>query len=190
MRTIVFDIETANWMSSGSSGFDDLKIAVVGIHDSETGAYDSFFEHELSRLWKILERTDMLVGFNSDHFDIPLLNKYYPGDLTRIKSLDLLSEVYASLGRRIKLDSIAEGTLGEKKSADGLQSLRWWQAGEFEKVRSYCLRDVELTKKVFDTALEKGAVKFAELGKIREVKLDTSKWLTASAKPMTFSMGF
>jgi len=102
MRTIVFDIETANWMSDiGSSNPADLTIALVGIHDSETDSYQSFLEHELPQLWKILEQADMLVGYNSDHFDIPLLNKYYPGELSSIKSLDIMREVYETLGRRL-----------------------------------------------------------------------------------------
>ena len=190
MRIVVFDIETSNWMSDTGSGDPaDLDIAIVCSYDSETDTYRSFLEPELPELWKILERTDVLVGYNSDHFDIPLLNKYYPGDLTRIKSLDLMQEVYAALGRRLKLDAIAEGTLGEKKSADGAQSLRWWRAGEVEKVRAYCLKDVEITKKIFDYALEHGSVKYAELGKIREVKLNISQWLSAGAKPMTFTIG-
>jgi len=191
MRTVVFDIETANWMSDvGSSDPADLTIAIVAIHDSETDQYSSFLEHELSALWKILERTDMLVGYNSDHFDIPLLNKYYPGDLTHIKSLDLLQEIHGSLGRRLKLDTIAEATLGQKKIADGLQSLKWWKAGEVDKVREYCIKDVELTKRVFDHALEKGSLKYRDLGALKEIKLDTSRWLAADAKPMTFTMGF
>ncbi len=190
MRTIVFDIETANWFSeTGGSDPAALTIALVGIHDSETG-YSSYIEGELPQLWKILEKTDLLVGYNSDHFDIPLLNKYYPGDLSRIKSVDLLKEIHTTLGRRIKLDAVAEGTLGENKSAGGAQSVKWWRAGEVEKVREYCLKDVELTKKIFDFAIEKGHVKYKELGKIREIKLDTSKWLAESARPMTFTMGF
>ena len=191
MKTVVFDIETANWITdTGSSDPADLSIAVVGAYDAETEHYKCYLEHELPKLWKLLERTDMLIGFNSDYFDIPLLNKYYPGDLKRIKSLDLLQEVYRSLGRRVKLDAIAEGTLGEGKSADGRQSLRWWNAGEVEKVKSYCLKDVELTKRIYEYALEHGSLKYAELGRIRDVKLDTSKWLAAGAKPMTFSLGF
>ena len=191
MRTIVFDIETANWMSDiGSSNPADLTIALVGIHDSETDSYQSFLEHELPQLWKILEQADILVGYNSDHFDIPLLNKYYPGELSRIKSLDIMKEVYETLGRRIKLDAIARGTLGEKKSADGIQSLRWWKAGEIEKVRKYCLKDVEITKKVFDYACKNGYVKYRELGKTREVKLDTSKWLTEDSRALTHTLGF
>lgn len=191
MRTVVFDIETANWMNDiGSSNPADLTIALVCIHDSETDTYSSYLEHKLPQLWNILERTDILVGYNSDHFDIPLLNKYYPGDLTRIKSLDIMKEIYTSLGRRLKLDTIAEATLGEKKTASGAQSLQWWRAGEIEKVRAYCLRDVEITKKIFDYALENGSIKYRDLGKIHEVKLDTQNWLAQSGGAMTFSLGF
>ncbi len=190
MRTVVFDIETANWFSeTGGSEPADLTIALVGIHDSETG-YSSYLESELPALWKVLERTDLLVGYNSDHFDIPLLNKYYPGDLSRIKSLDLMKEVHACLGRRLKLDAIAEGTLGQKKIGSGGDSVRWWKNGDVEKVREYCLKDVELTKKIFDYALKNDLVRYKELGKIREVQLDTSRWLSGGAQPMTFSMGF
>ena len=81
----------------GSNDPADLTIALVAIHDSETDSYSSYLEHELPELWKVLERTDILVGYNSDHFDIPLLNKYYPGDLTGIKSLDLMHEVYLAM---------------------------------------------------------------------------------------------
>jgi len=191
MRTVVFDIETANWFADtpGAKEPADLNIALVGIHDSETG-YHCFLEPELPRLWKLLEQTDILVGWNSDHFDIPLLNKYYPGDLSRIRSLDLMNEVYAALGRRLRLDAVAEGTVGAKKSGNGGQSIRWWKDGEVQKVKDYCLKDVELTKKIFDHAVEKGHVKYKELGQTREVKLDTSKWFASAAKPMTFSMGF
>lgn len=189
MRVVTFDIETANWLSEGS-GMADLQIAIVCIHDSETNQYSSYLESELPKLWPILERTDILVGYNSDHFDMPLLNKYYPGDLTKIKSLDLLVEIYGSLGRRIRLDAIAEGTLGTKKSGSGSQSLQWWRNGEIDKVRQYCLKDVEITKRVFDYAIEKGALKYKELGRSHEIKIDTSKWLLPKSAPMTFSLGF
>jgi len=175
---------------TGTGNPADLTIALVGIHDSGTNTYQSFLEHEFSQLWKILEEADILIGYNSDHFDIPLLNKYYPGDLARIKSLDIMKEVYEALGRRLKLDAIAEGTLGQKKSADGIQSLRWWKAGEIDKVREYCLKDVELTKKIFDYALMNGGIKYRELGRVREVKLNTTNWLTGNSKPMTHTLGF
>src|SRR3989339_1815139 len=127
MRKIVLDIETKNFFNDvGKNDPTLLDIALVAIYDSLTDSYYSYVEEELPKLWPILERADMLIGFNSDHFDIPLLNKYYPGDLSKIKSLDLLKEVRASLGRRIKLDDLAEATLGKKKIGHGLEATVWW----------------------------------------------------------------
>jgi DEAD/DEAH box helicase domain-containing protein len=191
MRVVTFDIETANWLTdTGTNDPADLTIAIVCIHDSQTNTFSSYLAHELPRLWPILERTDVLVGYNSDHFDIPLLNKYYPGNLARIKSVDLMKEIQTVIGRRLKLDMIAEGTLGEKKS-DGKngQSIIWWRQGEVEKVRAYCQKDVELTRKIFDHALTKGSIAYKEFGKTQEVKLDTSQWLTPTESAMTFTLG-
>lgn len=190
MRVVTFDIETANWMTDvGSSDPADLTIAIVCIHDSETGTYSSYLEPELPQLWPILERTDILVGFNSDHFDVPLLNKYYPGDLTKIKSLDIMAEVHKAYGRRLRLDAIAEGTLGTKKTGHGSQSVQWWRAGEVDKVRQYCIKDVEITKRIFDYALEKGSVRYKELSKVHEIRLDTSTWLQPASGAMTYTLG-
>ena len=191
MRIITFDIETANQFSEvGSSDPAALTISVVGIHDSETNELQAFFVNEFPKLWKVLENADALVGYNSDHFDIPLLNKYYPGDLMRMKSIDLLKEIHGVLGRRVKLDAVAEGTLNMKKSGNGLDALKWWRAGEREKVRDYCLRDVEITRKVFDYALQNRSLKFTELGKTKEIKLDTSRWLKPKHTALTRTLGF
>ena len=191
MRVITFDIETSNIFSDvGSNEPTALDIALVGVHDSKTGEYSSYLEEELPELWNILSHADMLIGYNSDHFDVPLLNKYYPGDLTSIKSLDLLKEIYTSLGRRIRLDAVAEGTLGEKKTGHGLQALEWWNNGEVEKVRAYCIKDVEITRKIFEYALEHGKLMYKELGKTKEVPLDTSLWLKKNDASLTHTLGF
>lgn len=191
MRIVTFDIETTGNMGGGAWKPTDLELTICCIHDSETDSYDSFLKEDLPRLWQILEHTDMLVGYNSDHFDIPVLNKYYPGDLTKIRSLDLLKEISNSLGRRVRLDSVAEGTLGTKKSGSGLQAIQWWKEGNIKKLREYCLKDVEITKKVYDYALANGSLKFKELGIKKEVKIDTSKWLAPSAAaPLTKTLGF
>lgn len=191
-RIIVFDIETANQFSDvGSHDPAALTLSLLGMYDSHTDSYDSFLEPELPRLWKILEQADILVGYNSDHFDIPLLNKYYPGDLTKMKSLDLLKEIYDVLGRRIKLDDIAAGTLGEGKSSHGLQAVKWWREGKVEEVRKYCLKDVEITKRVFDYAMKNKSLKYKELGKIKELKINTDHWLTTEgSSALTHTLGF
>lgn len=191
MRKIVFDIETKNFF--GDVGKNDpalLDIALVGIYDSEKEAYSSYLGEELVKLWPIIERADMLIGFNSDHFDIPLLNKYYPGDLTQIKSLDILKEIKNSYGRRMRLDQLAEGTLGQNKTGHGADAMNWWKAGEIEKVRDYCINDVKLTKNLYEYALAHGKLIFKEGGVLNEIRLDTSSWEEPAQHNLTFSLPF
>ena len=190
-RIITFDIETANQFSDvGSSDPAALDLALLAIHDSKTNEFDSFLVEDLPRLWKVIEETDILVGWNSDHFDIPLLNKYYPGDLTAIKSLDLMKEIQQVLGRRLKLDIVAEATLGEGKSSHGLQSIKWWREGNVEAVREYCIKDVDITQRLLRHMLEHKSIKFKDLNKLKEVKLDTRGWLKTKEVSMTQTLGF
>lgn len=194
MRKITFDIETRNtFQDVGSTESSALDISVVCIHDSLTDEYSSYLQEDLPKLWPIIEQADMLITFNGDHFDIPLLNKYYSGDLTKIKSLDLLVEVRNSLGRRIKLDTLAEATLGKNKSGHGLDAITWWQQGEIEKIIKYCIEDVKITKEIYEYALKNGKLKYKDLGAggtIRDIKLDTSKWETKNDSAMTFTLPF
>ena len=177
MRAITFDIESiSDSVVRGHIDVNQQELTVVGIHDSETGEYSSYFREELPRLWPILERADQLIGFNSDTFDIPLLNRYYPGNLSHIRSLDLLSEVQKVLGRRIRLQSLAEATLGRGKKGDGLKAGEWWKEGKRDKVAEYCIEDVRLTRELYDYALKHGVLKYKDLRDIRDIKLDTSLW--------------
>jgi DEAD/DEAH box helicase domain-containing protein len=192
MRVVTFDIETISDSTVfGRIDITTQELTVVGIHDSETGEYSSYLKEDLPKLWAILERTDMLVGFNSDSFDIPLLNRYYPGDLTKIKSLDLLTEVYKSLGRRIRLDSLAKATLGRGKTGEGLKAQDWWREGLYDKVRQYCIEDVRLTRELYDYALKHGVLKYKDLRETRDIKLDTSQWeVLPEAPSLTHTLGF
>ncbi|HEY4502701.1 MAG TPA: ribonuclease H-like domain-containing protein [Candidatus Paceibacterota bacterium] len=177
MRKIVFDIETKNIFSDvGRADPTLLDISVVGVYDFSAHTYRAYLENELTELWPVIENADVLIGYNSDHFDIPLLNKYYPGDLTRIKSLDLLKEIKKVLGRRLRLDSVAEATLGVGKSGSGLDAIAWWKEGNVEKVKQYCLDDVRITKEIYDYARKYNMLKYKDLNAIREIRLDTSTW--------------
>ncbi|OHA94132.1 MAG: hypothetical protein A3E02_01095 [Candidatus Zambryskibacteria bacterium RIFCSPHIGHO2_12_FULL_38_34] len=179
MRKIVFDIETSNiFQDVGSNNPADLSISIVGVYEYENDKYSTFTQEEFGKLWPILENADMFITFNGDHFDIPLLNKYYPGDLLKIKSLDLLKEMHKSAGRRMKLDQIAEGTFGKPKGGNGLDAIKWWKNGEVDKVKKYCLEDVRITKDVYEYALKEGKLIFKEGPNLNEVKLDTSDWET------------
>ncbi len=182
MRRVTLDIETAT--AAMGAVFDPklMELTVACIHDTETDAFSSFTVPELQNLWPVLEQADVLVGYNSDHFDIPILNKYYAGDLSKIRSIDLLAEIKNVLGRRLKLDSIAEATLGRKKTGSGLDAITWWRNGEVEKVKQYCIEDVRITKDIYEYALKNGKVHYLDFGEKRDIPLDTSGWETPAGK--------
>jgi len=191
MRYVVFDLETQNiFQEVGSSDPTALDISVGTVYDYGTEKYTTVSIDNLDDLWPIIETADALVGYNSNHFDIPLLNKYYPGDLTQIKSIDLLEDIKASLGRRLRLDSIAQATLGAKKSADGLQAVRWWREGKVKEIMKYCEQDVKVTKDIFDYARKHSHVKFKDGHRKREIPLDTAHWEVLEESAMTHSLLF
>jgi DEAD/DEAH box helicase domain-containing protein len=190
LRKITFDIETSNETFGPSFNPLELDLSVVCIHDSKTDEFSSYTHEELPKLWPIIEAANILIGYNSDHFDIPVLGKYYPGDLTKIKSIDLLKEIRAVLGRRIKMDSVAEATLGYKKSADGMQAVRWWKEGKKDLVIKYCLDDVKITKEIYEYARANNSLKYKDYEGIREIKLNTRDWEKDAASVMTHTLPF
>lgn len=191
MRYVVFDLETQNtFQDAGSNNPADLDISVGCAYDSETDSYTTVTVDEIHKLWPILEQADALVGYNSNHFDIPLLNKYYPGDLSTIKSIDLMASIHASLGRRLRLDDVVQATLGTKKSGNGLMAIKWWREGDIESIKKYCKQDVKVTKDLFLYMRDNKKILFKDAGKKREVLIDTSTWEPHEDHSMTFSLPF
>lgn len=145
-KEVIFDIETVGDIRDLST----MKVTVVSVYQYEFDRYQSFDEHELANLWPILEQSECIIGYNSEHFDVPILARCYTGDLTRLPHLDLLKKIKESVGRRIKLNDIAKATLNTEKSADGLQAMEWYKEGKIDLIKQYCEQDVKVTKEVFD----------------------------------------
>lgn len=189
MRKIIFDIETNGVITNIGSKEILPNLYIVCIYDSETDKYSSYTQEQLKDLWPILEKADLLIGYNNDSFDTPILNQYYSGDLSKIGSLDLLAEIKNSLGHRIKLDSVAEATLGRKKTGHGLQAMEWWKQGRYDDVIKYCIEDVRITKDIYDYALKHGNLKYKDMGGlVKEIKLDTSHWEKKSSSMITHTL--
>ncbi|HCC23108.1 TPA: hypothetical protein DF272_02925 [Candidatus Falkowbacteria bacterium] len=191
MRKIIFDIETQNTFAElAKRDVLGLNLSLVGVYDSATDSYTAYLESELTKLWPILEHADVLIGFNSNSFDIPILNKYYQGDLTKIRSLDILEEIHKVLGRRTSLNSLAEGTLQAQKSGDGLMAVEWWKKGEIEKLKKYCLDDVRVTKDIYEFALNHGYLLYKKMGEVRKVPLDTRSWEGGASHRLNLTLPF
>lgn len=192
MNYLVFDIETKNiFQDVGSNNPADLDISVISVYNSKTDKIESFLEEDLLKMWPAFETTDAIIGYNSEHFDIPLLNKYYPGDLNQIKSIDLMVYIRESLGRRPKLDDIASATLNIKKSGHGLEAVKWWKEGKIEEIKKYCEDDVKITKDLYHFALKNKFVKLRDFsGKIIQIDLNTDDWNKKTEASLTHSLPF
>lgn len=190
-KEVVLDIETQNTFDDVGGYFTDkLKVSVVCAYFYETDTWESYLEHELAALNKKLEQASRIIGYNSIGFDMPVLNNYYPGDLLKIPQLDMLAEIYKSLGYRIKLDSVAAATIGTKKSGHGLQAVAWWKEGKIDEIVKYCMQDVKVTKEVYEFGREKGYVLFDDrMGERRQVDIDF-KLQPEQKAAINLSLGF
>ena len=90
----------------------------------------------------------------------------------------------------MKLVQLAEGTLGKNKTGHGSKVMDWWKTGEIEKIRSYCIDDVRITKEIYDYARANNKLIFKEGNALNEIKLDTTDWEKPNNHKLTFSMPF
>lgn len=97
-QPIVLDLETQHAFSEVGYDFKKLKVSVVGIYDYATDDFRAYFENELSSLFARLEHASMIIGFNINKFDLPVLSPYYFGRMSQFTTVDILEEVKKRLG--------------------------------------------------------------------------------------------
>lgn len=190
-KEVVLDIETANTFQDVGGYFPEkLEVSVVVAYFYETDEYVSYLKEDLPKLYERLERSGRIIGYNSIGFDIPVLNRYYVGDLLQLPQLDMLAKIHSSLGYRIKLDDVAAATIGQKKSAHGLLAVQWWREGKVQEVIDYCKQDVKVTKDVYEFGKEQGYILFDDrTGERRQVHIDFAEVAKETPK-INLSMGF
>jgi DEAD/DEAH box helicase domain-containing protein len=150
-NVIILDLETQYTASEvgGWGNIRDMQLAVGVTYDVAENTYRTYLEQEAQLLVSALRGADLVVGYNLLRFDYEVLRRYTDDPLSDLPTVDMLDDIYRALGWRLKLDDLAAATLGEGKSADGLQAVRWFRQGELQKVIDYCRRDVEVTWRVY-----------------------------------------
>jgi DEAD/DEAH box helicase domain-containing protein len=131
-----------------------ISVAVLG--ETQPPRMLAYREADLERLAQRLQELDLVVGFNIKRFDYRVLQPYTAIDLAALPTFDILEEVNKLLGHRLSLGHLAERTLGEAKTGDGLLALELYAAGKWEELESYCRQDVLLTQRLFAFGVEKG----------------------------------
>jgi len=162
MNHIVLDIETQNLFSDvgGKENLTKLLLSVAGVYSYSDGEFLTFTEKEIPAFESLLKKTDLIIGFNINHFDLPVLQKYLTVDLSKIPALDIMNEVINTMGHRVSLDDLVSNTLGKRKSANGLMAVEYWREGRMDELKKYCLDDVRLTRDLYEHGLKNGEIKF------------------------------
>jgi DEAD/DEAH box helicase domain-containing protein len=133
-----------------------MGVSLAVLHETSSGEASVYREADLDRLCQRLQGLELVVGFNIKRFDYQVLQPYTQLRLKDLPTLDILEEVQAVLGHRLSLNHLAEKTLNECKSGDGLLALELYAAGRWEELESYCRQDVALTRRIFEFGVEHG----------------------------------
>lgn len=173
LKKIVLDLETQKEFAEvGGRGKNHLlKISVCGIYDYSQDKYLIYEENELPKMAPLLQAADQIIGFNIKDFDFEVLQPYLNFNIFEIPYYDLLEEISKVLGRRISLETVAQGTLGSGKSGNGKQALLYYKNGRMDLLKKYCLDDVKVTRLVYEYALKNQKVLYRDFFNIREIPL-------------------
>jgi len=170
MAEIYLDTETQHLADEVSGGWDNIRAfgLSVAVTWDASNEFREWYEPDAGRLIGELRAFDRIVTFNGLRFDLEVLAAY--GDVRELhgKSLDLLQDLKRRLGFRVKLESLAQATLGKGKTGSGLDAVQWWRSGDpalRQRVVEYCRQDVEILREIVTHGRREGFVKIPSQGK-------------------------
>src|SRR5450756_1349954 len=129
---VIFDTETKKFFDE-IPGNDPAKlgVSITSVYSRTLdenfkeveGKMQSFWEKDSDEMFKLFEKADRIIGFNSISFDIPALSPYFPSHWPKLAHFDILAEIKKVEGKRMSLNALAKATLGTKKNDSGDLSL-------------------------------------------------------------------
>jgi DEAD/DEAH box helicase domain-containing protein len=164
VKEVYYDIETQR-SASEVGGWENMRLmrVSVAVTWSQEDGFRRWDEAKAKELIEYLSRHERVISFNGDGFDSKVLSFY--GDVSEItkRSLDLATALKKNLGHRLRLESVAQPTLGAGKTADGLTALRWWKEGKIELIAEYCEQDVKVLVDLFKFMRTHGFLRYHDL---------------------------
>jgi DEAD/DEAH box helicase domain-containing protein len=158
---LVLDLETQRTFEEvGGRNFSQLGVSVCCVYTYSGDHFHHFLEPDLGRMENFLLDAKLIVGFNVRRFDLPVLQPYFTVKIETLPVFDILEDLTQRLGHRVSLDSVAQATLNVGKTAHGLDAIRFFKSGQWDRLKSYCENDVKITRDVFDYGLKNGEIFF------------------------------
>jgi len=170
---LVIDLETKKAFDEVGGQYNQhlLGVSIVGIYSYNNDQYRAFREEEFKELENWFKKASLIIGYNIRKFDYSVLQPYFKFKLSKLPTLDILEEIYYSLGRRLKLDSLAQATLGKGKIANGLEAIMYYKLGDWKNLENYCLDDVKITKEIYEYGGAHGHLWFENNGQREKIKV-------------------
>lgn len=155
---IVFDIETKDTFADvgGNEHVEKLSASLLCLYSYNKDSFICYREGNFEDAAKIFQEAGLIIGFSSNRFDVPVMNKYFKFNLKAIPSLDLLEAVERSFGRRVGLDILARTNLGIGKTNKSLDAIRFYRDGDWDSLERYCTQDVRVTRDLYDLIKKQG----------------------------------
>lgn len=184
---VIFDTETKKFFDA-TTGNDPSKlgVSITSVYtrsldenlNEVVGKMESFWEKDFGEMFKLFEKADRIIGFNSIGFDVPALSPYLPSHWGKLPHFDILDKIRKVEGKRMSLNSLAKATLGNTKNDSGENAIKYWNAGDpasLAKLQKYCEMDVAITRDIYDHVLKNGVLKYIDFwNEFHDIKLDFS----------------
>ena len=138
-----------------------MGISVLVAYNYRLGLLGIFMDDNQDEFKEWIEKTDAIIGFNSDRFDNPVLKANWGITVPKDKSYDSYKYIKSGCGGgpgSLSLDSIAKANEYITKSGNGALAPIWYQRGQIGKLINYCTTDVRILKLVQDGIEKYGTI--------------------------------
>jgi hypothetical protein len=175
VRIVIFDLETRlhahqldknkeiGWarLVAGDGGISAL--CVYDLTEEWLFIYD---EHSIREVAAHLEKADVVVGFRSSHFDVPVVEGILGRRLRLHEHIDLYSLIartnatHGRVGTKgdCTLDAVCRRSFGRGKSGSGAHAPDLYSERRFGELFNYCGLDVRLTRDLLLHIAEHGGI--------------------------------
>jgi len=157
-RVLVWDLETKVMPEDGETNDAYIQrcgISVAAVWDSLDSEWSLYGSRDLDALAEKLEKSDLVVGYNSIGFDHLVLD-HNTRRRVIFNELDLWRVIQASMGAtrwgtgQGTLDAVSRRTLGRRKSGSGRDAPALAANGQWFELANYCMNDVMLTRELWE----------------------------------------
>jgi hypothetical protein len=151
---VVMDAEIKNHIGRNGIGWKDynkMGISVASTYNFKTRDYSVFMGDNLNLLPQVLRSADLVVGYNIEDFDIPLIENTPEAECSEplnLKTYDMLKELRNTNEKPLRgglaLGNVLVATFGDTfgKTEDGAEAPEMWQQQKLGRLITYSIADV------------------------------------------------